>query len=71
MAFVSDIRGYEATLISRMASTLRSLSTSYENRRQFEATIRELEVLDDRILDDLGLSRGDIREAAYQAVYGH
>ncbi len=71
MAFISDIRGFETTLISRLATSIRSLSTSYENRRRFDATVRELNALDTHTLEDLGLNRGEIREAAFQAVYGH
>ncbi len=69
MAFVSDIRGFETTLISRMTSSARSLSAAYEARRMYVKTVRELQELDDRTLADLGLSRGEIQVAAYQAVY--
>ncbi len=71
MAFISDIRGYETTLISRMVSTFRSAAEAYENRRRFEVTVRELNALDTHTLDDLGIGRGQIRDAAFQAVYGN
>lgn len=70
MAFVNDIRGFEANLLSRIGSGFRSLSEAYEKRRLFNQTVRELESLDARMLADLGLSRGDIYDAAYKAAYG-
>lgn len=70
MTFVNEIRGYDANLISRIGAGFRSLSEAYEKRRMFNATVRELEGLDARMLADLGLSRGDIFDAAYKAAYG-
>ena len=70
MTFVNEIRGYDANLLSRIGAGFRSLSESYEKRRMFNATVRELESLDARMLADLGLSRGDIFDAAYKAAYG-
>jgi len=70
MAFVNDIRGYEANLINRIGAGFRSLGEAYEKRRMFNATVRELESLDARMLADLGLSRGDIYDAAFKAAYG-
>ena len=70
MAFVNDIRGFEANLITRIGAGVRSLSEAYEKRRMFNQTVRELESLDARLLADLGLSRGDIYDAAFKAAYG-
>ncbi len=70
MTFVNDIRGFEASLMSRLASPLRSLAEAHEKRRQFNRTMRELQALDDRALMDLGLGRGDIPAVAYEAAYG-
>ena len=70
MTFASEIRGFEANLISRIGAGLRSLGEAYEKRRLFNQTVRELEALDSRMLADLGLSRGDIFDAAYKAAYG-
>lgn len=71
MAFVNDIRGFETNLLSRMVSSARSLSAAYDARRLYVKTVRELQALDDRSLDDLGLGRGNIQVVAYQAVYGN
>ncbi|MCP5037761.1 MAG: DUF1127 domain-containing protein [Rhodobacteraceae bacterium] len=54
-----------------MVSTFRSAAEAYENRRRFEVTVRELNALDTHTLDDLGIGRGQIRDAAFQAVYGN
>ncbi len=70
MAFVNDIRGYDANLISRIGTGFRSMAQAYEKRRLFNQTVRELESLDARMLADLGLSRGDIYDAAFKAAYG-
>ncbi len=70
MAFTSEIRGFEAGMLTRMHNGFRTMASAYEKRRQFEYTVRELSALDRRELDDLGLTRDGIREAAYRAVYG-
>ena len=70
MTFVNDIRGFETNLMTRINSGWKSLARAYEQRRQFNATVRELESLDARLLADLGLSRSEIYDAAYKAAYG-
>ncbi len=70
MAFVNDIQGYDATLVSRIAAPFRKIAASYESRRRFDETVRELSALDHFALADLGIARSEIRDVAYQAVYG-
>ena len=38
--------------------------------RQYRATLEELQSLNDRELQDLGLSRHSVRDVAYESVYG-
>lgn len=40
-------------------------------RRIFAKTVRELEALSDKQLDDIGVPRDKIKERAYQSVYAH
>lgn len=70
MSFTSEIRGYETGVLTRMHDGLRDLVHAYEKRRQYVRTVRELSVLDQRELDDLGLTRSTVPQAAYRAVYG-
>ncbi len=51
-----------------MASKGLSLIGRYRNWRRYRSTVRELERLSSRELDDLGISRGDIDRIARQSV---
>ena len=44
------------------------LMSRYQRWRRYRTTVRELETLTTRELDDLGLSRGDIHRVARQAA---
>ena len=46
------------------------LGEKYRRQRLLNATIRELSRMDDHLLRDLGMSRGDIRTVAAGLVYG-
>ncbi len=48
----------------RLASLFAHLKRRLEEERRYRQTVRELASLDDRELDDIGLSRGRIREVA-------
>jgi len=69
MTFVNDIRGFEATTISRMTEAFKSVGVAYDKRRDFNKTVRELNALSFDELEDLGIARADIADIAYQAVY--
>ena len=43
----------------------------FRSWRRRRAAVRELEALDDRLLDDIGLQRGNIRKAVEQAAIEH
>ena len=46
------------------------LSQRLADYRLYRQTLEELDSLNDRELADLGLSRLQVREAAYESVYG-
>ena len=53
-----------------LSATLRDWRAGYAKRRTYKRTLRELNELTDRELNDLGLSRSSLRAAARDAVYG-
>ena len=61
-------RGHRETadggLRDRVASALAWLQARRERRRLYNQTVRELSQLSDRDLDDIGVSRWDIRDIA-------
>ena len=52
-------------------SLLARLRQSFADYRAYKATYEELNVLSDRELADLGLSRLDVRDVARGAVYSN
>lgn len=58
--------------VERNTGTARtSLRRAWADYRAYRATLGELESLTERQLDDLGLTRGDLRATARRAVYGN
>ena len=53
-----------------IGATFGEWRAAYAKHRIFRRTLRELDALTDRELNDLGLSRSMIRSAAHEAVYG-
>jgi uncharacterized protein YjiS (DUF1127 family) len=53
----------------RLAQLRTTLSTRLANYRIYRATLSELSALSDQELNDVGLSRGMIRDVALAAVY--
>ena len=51
------------------ASLLAGNPEEVKRRRTYRATVRELEALSDRELDDLGIGRSEIRDIARDAAY--
>jgi uncharacterized protein YjiS (DUF1127 family) len=68
MAFASIDTRAPSTAASR--GGLRTLFTRFGQWRLYRHTLSELRELDARELNDLGLTRADLRRAAHQAVYG-
>ena len=52
----------------RLAGLLASMNRWWEERRRYRATVRQLEALDDDILADVGVSRGEIDTVARRVV---
>lgn len=59
---------------SRIADLVRSTATSatsaWRRRSQYRATVSGLESLTQRELEDIGISRDQIRSVAFNATYG-
>lgn len=58
------------SLAGRIAALAGGLARNVARRRAVAQTLNELERLSDRDLADIGLSRGELREAAERAVSG-
>lgn len=57
-------------LAERASATLASLRARYAKHREYLRTLDELELMSDRDLADINLSRFNLREIAQIAVYG-
>jgi uncharacterized protein YjiS (DUF1127 family) len=60
----------QARVAATDAGRLTRLRQAWRNWRQYRRTLEELASLDDRELQDLGISRLVIRDIAYESVYG-
>lgn len=69
MAFVST-SSHSAGFSSWVKTSALRLREARAKRSVYAQTVRELSALDNRELDDLGISRYGIEEIAYQHVYG-
>lgn len=57
------------SLGERIANTYAAFTAFQQKRAMYRTTLRELGELNDRELNDLGLSRSSIRAIAYEAAY--
>ncbi|MEP2784356.1 MAG: DUF1127 domain-containing protein [Pseudoruegeria sp.] len=69
MAVASNITTVNTGAFDRIAAYFRGLSVRLEQHKVYRATLSELDVLTDRELKDLALSRSDIKRVAYEAAY--
>jgi len=69
MATITAPHAIEANALHRVAGFLRGIVDRVEKRRAYNRTLRQLSVLSERELDDLGLGRDDLRNVAQRAVY--
>ena len=53
-----------ATVMDRLSAAVRSWWHSHQEKRRQRETIRTLQVLDDRMLKDIGLNRSEIESIA-------
>lgn len=70
MTYMNTTRTAQPTLRDRFASYMLALKAAYQRRRIYDQTLRELGVLSDRDLSDLGMHRAMISEVAHLAAYG-
>ncbi|MCP3970604.1 MAG: DUF1127 domain-containing protein [Rhodobacteraceae bacterium] len=71
MTFANDILSTENTLALRIRDTLIDARRQYKQHRMFRRTYNELSKLNERELDDLGISRSDIAQVARSSAYGN
>lgn len=55
----------------QMNTVSAKLGQAWEMFQSYRATLADLRGLTDRQLSDVGLSRGQLKETARRAVYGH
>ena len=65
----TNVAGFSG-LNAAVAHWFADLKDGAHKRALYERTVRELSMLSEADLDDLGLCRADIRDAAFEAVYG-
>lgn len=70
MTLVQDIRSIESGLVARIAAFAKGLREAHDRRRVYNLTVRELSVLSDRDLADMGIHRSTITDVAREAAYG-
>jgi uncharacterized protein YjiS (DUF1127 family) len=70
MAYVSSNRTASTSVGPRLAEMFKQASEAYTAWRHYRRTLSELQDLSVRELDDLGLNRSNLRQAAFEAVYG-
>jgi len=69
MAFINDIRAAEVNLVDRIWDALKTARAQSKRRRVYRHTLDELRSLSPRELGDLGISRNNIEDIAYEAAF--
>lgn len=70
MSFANTLRATNPNLIERFSAALKATRAALQRRRVFNRTVRELEQLSSRDLNDLGIHRSMITRIALEAAYG-
>ena len=70
MAYASEIRTMTTGLRGRFAALLNTLAEERAQRALYRRTLNELQMLNQRELDDLGISAHQIPFIAREAAYG-
>ncbi|MFW5881376.1 MAG: DUF1127 domain-containing protein [Roseicyclus sp.] len=70
MAYVSGKGTASTSVIARLTEIGRDASEAYRAWRLYRRTLEELQRLSLRELNDLGLNRSMLRQAALEAAYG-
>ena len=71
MAYVNTARTSGITLSQRFAALRENFAAARAQRKIYTTTVNELEMLSNRDLDDLGISRSMIKAIALEAAYGN
>lgn len=71
MAYANDVRVSGNGFINALNSFRAAVAERFANYQVFRATVAELEVLSDRELSDMGISRSMIKRIAIEAAYGN
>lgn len=70
MTYVNNSRTASLGLADRFATLVATVKANAAKRRIYVQTVRELNILTDRELTDLGISRLSIEDVARMAAYG-
>jgi uncharacterized protein YjiS (DUF1127 family) len=70
MAYVNSSRAASFSLADRISGFIALTKANLARRAVYNQTVRELLILSDRELADLGISRYDIPAVAREAAYG-
>jgi uncharacterized protein YjiS (DUF1127 family) len=70
MAFATETRSIHVGIFDRIATFAKEMAAFNAQYRVYRATVRELSVLSNRDLADLGLNRSMISDVARVAAYG-
>lgn len=70
MKFFDSITTKEYTGNNWLSTVFSNIVTSYNRYRIYKQTVKELSAMTDRDLRDIGLSRYEIEDLAYEAAYG-
>ncbi len=70
MAHTTDVRHSGTSIFSGLEGLRNAIATRFDQYRTYSNTLRELETLSNRELNDLGLSRHSLRTVAHEAAYG-
>lgn len=70
MAYTNATRSATAGLVDRLSALVADVRESMRRRRLYRDTLRELNALSTRELNDLGIHRSMITRVALEAAYG-
>jgi len=65
----TSISGVGTGLMARLSTLVTEYRANAARRKVYRNTLRELDALSHRDLQDLGMNKSEIRRVAYQAAY--
>ncbi|MGB1235744.1 MAG: DUF1127 domain-containing protein [Planktomarina sp.] len=69
MAQMTEVQNTLGSVHVGVTGLFANLQDAFAKRRLYNQTLNELQNLNDRELDDLGLSRYNIKSVAYETAY--